>query len=186
MPKGKGSNVANSASINALNQANALTGASQATAASLLPEVEAQAAAPPGYSPVDEAAMLTRAEQGAGGTQAAGVGQGALLESRTNNPGAARAAIAASSRGAGEELGRRGLDIQTANAEEKARQQQAALSELGGLYGTQLSTANQAFGEVPGNVNANTNASANNFNQMFDWAKLAGQNLGYSNGGFTI
>lgn len=149
----------------------------------MVPELESTLINPQGYAPADLAAQTTEAMQGAGGTQAAGVGQGALLEQRTKNPGSARAAIASSSRGAGEELGRRGLGVQTANAGLKEKQRAGAQSELGGVYGTQVGGTAPALGAVASNVNANTNAANQQFNQDFDWTKLGLQGAGLIAGG---
>ena len=121
---GKGSATATAASQNALANSNTLQNESLNSYNALMPELQTMAAHPPGTAPADLAAQSTEAMQGAGGSQGAAVGQGALLEGRTKNPGSARAAIASSSRGAGEELGRRGLQIRTNDAALKAKQQQ--------------------------------------------------------------
>ena len=164
---GKGSATATAASQNALANSNTLQNESLNSYNALMPELQTMAAHPPGTAPADLAAQSTEAMQGAGGSQGAAVGQGALLEGRTKNPGSARAAIASSSRGAGEELGRRGLQIQTNDAALKAKQQGAALGELGSTYATATGGGNAALGQVASNVNANTNAA----NQQWDWAR---------------
>lgn len=112
------------------------------------------------------AAMRTEAEQGAGGGQAAAVGQGALLGARTRNKGAAAEAVADASRGAGQQLSNSGLRVQTENAGLKNQQRQSALSGLTGLTGMETQASNNALGEVAPNANANTNAA----NQSWDWA----------------
>jgi hypothetical protein len=165
---GKGNSTANAASTAALNQANTLAGESNAAYSALMPELQAQAANPPGVAPADLAAQTTEAMEGAGGTQAAGVGAGKLQEARTKNPGSSRAAIASSSRGAGEELGRRGLQIQTNNAGLKNQQRSQALGEEGGVFGTATGATAPNFNATASNVNANTNAE----NEGWDWAKF--------------
>lgn len=164
---GKGNNTASTAATQALGQANTLGNESQASYNALMPELQGFAANPPGEAPADIAAQTTEAMEGAGGTQAGATGAGALQESRTNNPGSARAAIASSSRGAGEQLSRRGLGIQTNNAQIKRGQQSEGLSGLQGAYGTSTGGSNQAFGETANNVNANTQAA----NEDWNWAR---------------
>ena len=83
--------------------------------------------------------------EGAGGTQAAAVGSGALRAARTRNSGGAAASTAASSRAAGEELSRANLKTNLANEEEKQQQRSQALGEEGSLFGTTTGAANQRF-----------------------------------------
>jgi hypothetical protein len=153
----------------------------------LAPTLEAQASHPGGMSPTDLAAANTNAEQSAGGTQSAAVGQGALRAARTRNAGGGDAATEASARHAGEQLSQAGLNTRLANARIKAQQQGEAESGLGNLYGQSVSGGNQALGEVASNVNANANAE----NASWDWAKdlfdpiiqAAGQGAGAAAGG---
>ena len=154
----------NAAAQTAANQANTTSTTDATNAAALygavVPQLESQAANPSGYSPTDMAAMRTQAEQGAGGTQASAVGAGALRAARTRNSGAAAKAISDSSRGAGEQLSKENLGIETGNQEMKNSNRRAALSSLTGLTGTETGASNQALGEVAPNVNANTNQEA--------------------------
>lgn len=133
----------------------------------LSPTLMAEAAHPAGMSPLDLAAANTSAQQSAGGTQAAAVGQGALRAARTRNAGGADAAMEASARHAGEQLSQAGLTTRLRNAAMKAQEQQSGISGLENLYGTSVNAGNQALGEVASNVNANTNAE----NASWDWAK---------------
>ena len=164
---GKGNTTAQTGATQALQQADTLGNQSAAAYGALMPELEAQAANPSGIAPADLAAQNTQAMQGAGGSQAAAVGQGKLQEARTKNPGSARAAIASSSRGAGEELGRRGLQIQTNNANVKNQQRSQALGEEGGVLGTTTGAIAPNFNATAANANANTEAE----NAGWDWAK---------------
>jgi hypothetical protein len=127
-----------------------------------------ESAHPQGFNPADEAAMRTEAEQSAGGTQAAAVGQGGLLGARTRNKGAAAQAVADASRGAGQQLSNAGLRVQTENADLKNQQRAQALSGLTGLTGMETGASNNALGEVAGNVNADTNARK----ASYDWTSL--------------
>lgn len=163
----RGNSQAQSAATSGLGLSNTLQGNAEGLYSQLAPELATQATHPSGFSPTDLAKMDTAAEQSAGGSQAAATGQGALLASRTRNPGAAAAAIAEGARSAGRNLSNAALDTQLANANLKSKQQAQALGEEGQLYGTDVSGANQGLGEVASNVNANTNAE----NASWDWAK---------------
>ena len=112
----------------------------------LSPELQTEAVAPGGYAPSDLAAMNTAAQQSAGGSMSGAVGQGALLASRTKNAGTPAAAIARSAEAAGGNLSRAAVGTQAENADLKQRQQQAGLSGLEGLYGTNLSGSLNALG----------------------------------------
>jgi len=163
----RGSQQANAAAtaaqgISTQNNANA-----QALYGALAPELESQMANPAGISPADLAKMDTASKQTAGGSQAAAQGAGSLLASRTRNAGTASAAIADSTRTAGQNLSRATLGTQLANAEMKQREREAATGELGGLLGMTTGASVGALGQVANNVNANTNAE----NASWDWAK---------------
>lgn len=154
----RGSDTATSAATTSANNSNALTNNASSLYSNLAPTLEAQAAAPSGFSPADEAGMETAAQQTAGGTQAAAVGAGNLNAARTRNAGGFANAVSDASRGAGETLSRGVLGVKNLNAEQKQRQRDTAISGLEGLYGTNVGGANQALGNVAPLVNANTNA----------------------------
>ena len=173
-------------SQNFLNNSNALY-------STVVPQLTAEAAHPAGFNPTDYAAMNTDAQQSAGGSQAAAVGQGGLLGARTRNSGAAAAAIDSAARSGGQDLSRNALGVRTANARLKESQRQSGLSGLENMTGlytgaanNALGVSNGALGEVASNVNANTNAA----NQSWDWAKdILSPVLGaasYSKGGVTV
>lgn len=163
----RGSSQASGAATSAQNLSNSLQGQSTGLYNTLAPELQSEAAAPSGFSPADMARMKTDAQQTAGGTQAAAVGQGALLAARTRNAGGPDAAIAQASRGAGRQLSEANLGTDVANARLKEQQRQAGLSGEENLYGRTLGGATQALGEVAPNVNADTNAKS----QSWDWTK---------------
>ena len=169
----RGSQTANTAATTAQSNSNALMGNANALYSSLAPELQSEAAHPQGFAPADRAAMDTAAQQSAGGSMAGAVGQGALLGARTRNAGAPAAAIGAAARGAGEDLSKRAVETQVANAGLKEKQRQSALSGLQGLTGTETGAAGQQLGIVPGAVNANTSAAE----QSWDWAKFLGAPL---------
>jgi hypothetical protein len=163
----RGDQQAQGASGQANANANTFMGNSNSLYGDLAPSLESTMANPQGFSPRDEAAMETGAQQSAGGSEAAAVGQGALQAARTGNTGAASRAVADASRGAGENLSRNLLGIRTANANLKQHQRDEAQSGLEGLYGTNVSGQGQALGNVAANSNANTNA----INASWDWSK---------------
>jgi hypothetical protein len=134
----------------------------------LAPQLQTEAAHPQGFAPTDLAAMNTAGQQSAGGGQASAVGAGALKAARTGNAGAADAAIGEAARTQGQTLSKAALGTQMANAELKQKQQQAGLSGLESLYGTNTGASVGALGQVAGNVNADVNAKDASWN----WTKL--------------
>lgn len=163
----RGSDQATAGATAAQGNANTLNTNAGAIYSDIAPTLESTMANPQGFSPTDEAALETGAQQSAGGGQAAAVGQGALLAARTRNPGAASKAISDASRGAGEQLSKNLLGIRSANAQLKQHQRDTATSGLEGLYNTNVSGGNAAQGEIAPLVNANTSAAS----QSWDWAK---------------
>jgi hypothetical protein len=147
----------------------------------IAPTLESTLANPQGFNPADEAGMETGALQGAGGTQAAAVGAGGNLAARTRNAGAAGKSISDASRGAGEQLSQNLLGVRGANAKLKEQQRSGAVSGLEGLYGTGVSGANQALGEVAPLVSANTGASNASWNWLQPFNTIA--SLGGAAGG---
>lgn len=162
----RGDQQAQTAEGTANNSANTFGGNANSLYSAVAPQLMSEAAHPTGFTPQQEANMTTAAEQGAGGGQAAAVGQGALLGARTKNAGAAADAISEASRQAQNTLSKNTLGIKLASADQANQNRQNALSELGGLYGTSAGASNNALGEVANTSNANTNAA----NASWDWA----------------
>jgi hypothetical protein len=163
----RGSQQANTAATAAQGISNTQAGNSNALYGALAPELESQMANPQGINPTDLAKIKTSNQQSAGGSEAAAVGQGALKAARTRNAGGADAAIEASTRKAGEQLGSENLKANISNEQLKQQQRTAATTGLENLYGTSTGASVGALGQVANNVNANTNAA----NQSWDWAK---------------
>ena len=155
---GRGSQVADTASQTAQKNSDALTGKSNGIFSSLVPQLQAEASHPTGFSPTDLATMNTHAMETAGGATAGATGRGALLAGRTRNAGTPAAAIADAARSSTEAMARTGQEIDAQNAELKAKQQQAGLSGLQGIYGTDVGAANDSLETVAPLVNADTNA----------------------------
>lgn len=183
----------NTNATQAANNSQSFLNNSNALYSSVVPQLETEASAPSGFAPSDEAAMETGAQQSAGGTQAAAVGQGALLAARTRNKGAATGAIDAAARSAGENLSRNALGIQTKNAMLKESQRQNALSGLTGLTGLEtgaannaLGVSNQGLGEVASNVQANTGAENASYDAFTDILNPLLGAASYSKGGFSV
>lgn len=122
---------------------------------------------PVGLNPYEKSAARTTAQESAGGSQAAAVGQGALQAQRTRNAGTADAAIGEGARSAGRNLSRAALGTELQDSAMKQQKQQQAKSELGGLYGVATPGGSQALNSVANNANANTNA----VNSSWNWAK---------------
>jgi hypothetical protein len=146
---------------------------SNALYSTVAPQLTSEAANPAGFDPTDLAAMNTDAQQSAGGSQAAAVGQGALLGARTRNSGAAASAIGEAAREGGQQLSKNALGVQRANAGLKESQRQSALGGLENLTGLETGAANNALGvsngalsSVASNAQANTAAE----NASYDWA----------------
>lgn len=112
----------------------------------LTPALTAEATNPQGYSPSTMAAMTTGAEQTAGGANAGATGGALLRAARTRNSGAAPGSIAQTNRQGGQELSQVNSGIQTSNANLKAKQQQAGISGLEGLYGENVGAGENALG----------------------------------------
>lgn len=161
----RGSDQATEAATTSQNLANQYSGAASTIGSNLVPTLTAQAANPQGMSPLDIARTDTASMQSAGGSQGAAVGSGLLRAARTRNAGGADAAIADSTRTAGEKLSSDVLNTRLKNASLKSGERNSALTGLGNLYGEDVSGGNQALGQVAPDVNARINAEDN----QFDW-----------------
>lgn len=123
----------------------------------LFPQLMQDATNPQGFNPTEKADMLTASNQSLGGGVASAVGQGALTAERTKNPGAFGSALDSASKHAGETASHNALGVEEASSNLAHEKQQRALTELGGLYGTNvkglgemMDAANQALGIYEG------------------------------------
>ena len=162
----RGSRQAEAGMTTAQDNANTYGANAGSLFSTLSPDLQAQAANPQGYNPADVAKMTTAAAQTAGGSNAGAVGSAGLRAARTRNAGGGDAAIAESARDAGETLSKGVLGVQINNAQLKQRQQQEALGEMGGLYGTNVQGGNQALGEIAPLQRADTGEE----NASYNWA----------------
>lgn len=163
----RGSDSAKEAATTAQANSNTFSNNSQNLYSSLAPQLIAESAHPAGFTQPDLAAMTTDAQQTAGGSTGAAVGEGLLRSARTRNAGGSDAAIQAGVRSAGQELSKNALGIRTANARMKEGQRRSALGGVQGLLGTETGASNEALGIVPSAVNADVNQQ----NQSWAWAK---------------
>lgn len=166
MPKGVAKDaLSNSGTANTLG--NQLTANASNLYGSLAPELEAEAAHPAGYTPQQKALMNTAAQQSAGGSTAGAIGQGALYAARTRNAGGAKAAIGQGVRGAGQNLSNAAVGTELSNANLQQRQQQAGMSGLESLYGTDIGAGENALGLSNNALGVANQADANN-----PWMKI--------------
>lgn len=140
---------------------------------SLAPTLQAEAAHPSGYSPTQLASMNTAAQQSAGGSQAATVGQGALLAARTRNAGAAQNAVGAGTRAAGANLSNAAVGTATKDANLAQQHQQQGIAGEAGLYGTDLGASENALGLS----NSALTGAANSGGMNNPWAQFGMQYL---------
>jgi hypothetical protein len=176
-----GNKVAQDSEHNAYGLANTQEANAAGINSTLTPELTAMATHPAGFAPSDLAAMDTAAQQSAGGSTAGAVGQGALLASRTRNAGTADAAIADSTRRAGENLGSEAVNTRVKDALLKNEQQQGGLHGLEGLYGTDVESAVNGLNAVAKNADANSQAENSALGGQLLKQTLG--NLSYSKGG---
>jgi hypothetical protein len=112
----------------------------------LEPALSAEAAHPTGYTPTQKANIDTAAQQSAGGSTAAAVGQGGLYAARTRNAGAGQAAIGNSVRSAGGNLSRSAVGTQVQDANLANANRNHALGGLASIGGEELGTGVSALG----------------------------------------
>lgn len=163
----RGSDQAKTAATTAQTNSNALTGNANGIFSTLAPQLAATAANPQGFDPATLARMNTGAMQTAGGITSGAQGKGALLAGRTRNAGTADAAISDAARSGSQALSQEQLSIENENAKLKEHQREQALGAEQGIYGTNVSGANNALGQVAGDVNADVNAQ----NASYNWLK---------------
>lgn len=129
-----------------LNLSNQLTANAANIYGGLEPELAAQAAHPMGMTPQAKAAANTAAQQSAGGSTAAAIGQGRLYAARTRNAGGAKSAIGAGVRSAGGNLSNAALKTELTNAQLQNQNQRAGLGGLERLNATELGEGENALG----------------------------------------
>jgi hypothetical protein len=109
-------------------------------------QLEQRAENPTGYSPTDLNNMLVAQQESAGGSNATIGGEGKLTAMRTRNAGGFAPALDAAAQAKARTLASGALGVQNANATLKQQQQEQALQQLQGLYGTDTSDQLKAMG----------------------------------------
>ncbi len=169
IPKGVEANqLANSTTAN--NLSNSLTANAANIYGGLEPTLQAEATHPSGYTPAEKAVQNTAAQQSAGGSTAAAVGQGGLYAARTRNAGAAQGAIGNATRGAGANLSRQAVGTETRSADLAHENQQRGLGGLESLNSTELGGGLNALGlsnqALSGAAQSRTDTVNNPWNKM--------------------
>lgn len=163
----RGDSQARQAETSGVNYSQNLQGQQNALYSTLSPTLQQDIAHPVGLNPYEKAQANTAAQESAGGSQAAAVGQGALQAQRTRNAGTADAAIGEGARSAGRNLSRAALSTELQDSAMKQQKQQQAKAELAGLYGVATPGGSQALSTVAQNSQANTAAN----NASWNWAR---------------
>lgn len=143
----------------------------------MYPQEVQNATAPKGFSDQDMAKMKTSNSQGAGGATSALTGEANLMAGRTRNPGSMGAGLAEAARTTGRAENANNLKLDEANASLAQQKQQAALGELGKLYGTNVSGLNEMMGNQNKAVSEVQTADQTGFQnamQIWDEANKSG------------
>ena len=150
---------------------------------SLMPQLQAEATNPQGYSPTDLSAMRTGSSQAIGGATAGITGQGNLMAARTRNSAGLTGALDEAARSGQQTASQNELAIQAANAQLKQQQQQAGLAGLSSLFGQETGAETSLYGLGPQTLDAQAKLQAvSPFNQFMS---SLGQATGTSIGGFA-
>lgn len=176
---GKGSKEAHQAFGTSMTNANDFKGKGDASYNAMFPTLMNNATDPKGYSDKQMATMNTANSQSSGGINAGLTGEGALMAGRTRNPGSMAAGLAEAARTSGRNENNTALRIQESNASLAQQKQQAALGELGKLYGTNVGGLNDMMGNANKAVSEITAADQATANGWMSGIKtLAGAGMG--------
>jgi len=127
-------------------------------AGTLTPILTRQAQNPSGFSPNDVNNMEVSAAEGAGGAANSAANKAGLLANRTHNVGALSAVQDSAARAKIGTMANTNRGVQNENAELKQQQQQSALKQLGGLYGTDVGAQMGNAGQISRDVDAGVQA----------------------------
>lgn len=151
--------AAGTAATTAANTGAGLGAGASTIGSQLVPYLSRQLTNPSGYSQQDLGAQLAAAEAGAGGATSGLAGAASKNAATSRNPMGFSAALGSAARDRSKAAAGQSEQIAANNADVKLKQQQQAEQGLQGLYGTDVSGANQATGQVADDVNAQVNAS---------------------------
>jgi hypothetical protein len=144
----------------------------------LMPQYQAEATNPQGYSAGDLAAANTAGGQAVGGSVAGAVGQGNLTAARTRNAGGFAPALDAAAQSGMKQSSDNALGVQMANANMKQQNQQAGLAGEANLYGQNSGNALSAMGLSNNSLNAATGAAQQTQGTINAGINTAGKLLG--------
>jgi hypothetical protein len=135
----KGSGQAEQTFGTSSGNASTLGGRASAVNNGMMPGLLNDAAGKGGLTPGQQATMNTASQQSVGGSNAGIAGQAGLTGGRTGNPGSMVGAIGDAARGNAKNLSNDTLKTQEYSTNMAQQKQQAAMGELGKLYGTNVS-----------------------------------------------
>jgi hypothetical protein len=159
--------AANSAAKTATTTAGTLNNTAAGENAVISPVLNRQAQGGGGYTPTQTNNMLVAGEQGAGGANAGITGTANLEAARTHNAGNLSGVLDQAARQKQQTLSNNALTVQNKSADLANQQQQNALKDLSGLYGTNLNAATANARLVPEDINAATTAGTQSFGGQF-------------------
>lgn len=169
----KGSKEAHQTYGQEMQDASGLRGKGDSSWNAMFPTLQQNATAPEGLNPGQMAKMNTANQQATGGSNAGLVGQGALDAGRTRNPGSMAAGLAQAARTAGANESKNALGIQEYSNNLAQQKQQAALGELGKLYGTNVGGLNEMLGNQNKSVSEITAADQAVMGNIMGGVKMA-------------
>jgi hypothetical protein len=129
-----------------------MSGRATAVSNGMMPGLLSDAAGKGGLTPGQMAQANTASQQSVGGSNAGIAGQAQAMAGRTGNPGSMVGAIGDASRGNAKNLSNDALKTQEYSTNMAQQKQQAAMGELGKLYGTNVS----GLGDMLKNANQAT------------------------------
>jgi hypothetical protein len=167
--------IANQAGSNAATAG--ATGGGYGSAASgisgtLIPTLNRELAGGGGLTPTQKNQMLVAANQGSGGAAGGVAGQAGLAAARTRNSGALSGVLDAAARAKAQAGSQAGLNVENKSTDLANQQKAQAASELGGLYGTDVSAQMKAMGLQ--NQDLDTELNANKSGWLQDTEGLIG------------
>jgi hypothetical protein len=148
----KGSGQAEQTFGTASGDSSTLGGRASAINNGMMPTLLNDAAGKGGLTPGQMATMNTASQQSVGGSNSGIAGQAGLTGGRTGNPGSMVNAIGSADRGNARNLSNDALKTQEYSTNLAQQKQQAAMGELGKLYGTNV----QGMGDMLKNANQAT------------------------------
>jgi hypothetical protein len=144
----KDSSIAQNAATTAGNTAAGLGAGASSIGSSMVPYLNRQMQNPSGYSQQDIGSMLSSGLAGAGGATSGIYGAAGKGASAMRNPMGFSGALDAAAQSRNQAAAGTSEGISAQNANVKLQQQQQASSELGKMYGTDVSGQNDAAGQV--------------------------------------